>query len=537
MGKVFQRLTFNLGGPVIRQETLNGIDYTVVPTNMLAEGVWEGSGGKVLYLGEELSKSAPAWNHKPLVIYHPKSVDGKPISACEPNVLNTRACGLILNSKYDDKLRTEAWIDPKRADAIDRRVMKAINSRQVIECSTGLWSDNEDASGEFNGKPYDVIARNYLPDHLAILPDKVGAYPASAGGGMLQINAASTDPESMQEAYLNSLKRFLATSGLQWTNNELSYSAIGRQLHDLIATKYGKPGKYFQGSIHEIFKNRIVFGMDDGEPGLYMLQYEVKGDEVQLKGSATKVKQVVKYQANDSEAYAGNESGDLVLVTQEERMSFNKKDHLASLKAGGWSDAELVELDKLPDSILEGVRPKTDESPASKLIKNEGKKDEETEETPTPTVKAQTWDEIIANAAPEVQSMLEDMKESQDEQRAALINEITTNAKLGGVKFKDGYLDKKPTKELRLMAALAKGHAKPKKKSIENSDEEDFILPQGPANFVGNAGADEEELTTNEEEGEESFSGPVAPKMFKINDDMYDDEEEPAPKKNKRKAV
>jgi hypothetical protein len=104
---VFQRIVVNVGGPC-RTEMLDGREHLVVPMVMMKEGVWAGSGGPKFYRKVELAKACPSWNHKPVVVYHPQK-NGQMISACSPDILNTRGCGIVLNTKWeDDKQKSEA---------------------------------------------------------------------------------------------------------------------------------------------------------------------------------------------------------------------------------------------------------------------------------------------------------------------------------------------------------------------------------------------------------------------------------------------
>ena len=62
-----------------------------------------------------------------------------------------------------------------------------------MEVSTGLFTENEEVHGEFRGKPYIAVARNYRPDHLAWLPDQIGACSLAAGCGTLKLNQAKAE--------------------------------------------------------------------------------------------------------------------------------------------------------------------------------------------------------------------------------------------------------------------------------------------------------------------------------------------------------
>jgi hypothetical protein len=64
--------------------------------------------------------------------------------------------------------------------------MTKIRQKQPIEVSTGLFTTNYAANpgSNYKGRPYSHIARNYVPDHLAILLDQVGACSIQDGCGI-----------------------------------------------------------------------------------------------------------------------------------------------------------------------------------------------------------------------------------------------------------------------------------------------------------------------------------------------------------------
>lgn len=216
---MYQNLTVNITGKS-RREKLEGKEYDVVPAVILAEGVWEGSGGPILYTKEENKKWANSWNHKPVVVYHPTDADGKSLSACDPVILNTRKVGMILNTKCtkEGQLKTEVWVDRVRVKEVDARVSKLITKGDPIESSTGLELDLVKKKGVHNDVEYVGTATNYRPDHLAILPDRKGAFPVTAGGGLFQNegkDGALTDEEfaAWNSAFTEKQRKRLARTG------------------------------------------------------------------------------------------------------------------------------------------------------------------------------------------------------------------------------------------------------------------------------------------------------------------------------------
>lgn len=169
----------------IQTKELEGRPHFVVPMVMVVEGVLNGSNGPLLYPADELARSVIAWNGRPVVVDHP-SLHGVSYAG-DPVVFNRQKIGTVFNASMDGRrLKAEAWIDAERVAVVDRRVLDTIYNRQMMEVSTGLFTDNDEASGEFNGTRYLAVARNYRPDHLAVLPDKIGACSIADGAGLVR---------------------------------------------------------------------------------------------------------------------------------------------------------------------------------------------------------------------------------------------------------------------------------------------------------------------------------------------------------------
>jgi len=174
-----------------RREWRDGRAYLVAPVSLLVPGVLSGSKGALYYPPDEIARNVDAWDGVPLTIGHPQ-VNGQNVSAkASGKHVGTVHAPAIRNGK----LAGEGWFDVERLRAADVRVLDALERGDRIEVSTGLFTSNEPAplGASHNGRPYDFIARNYRPDHLAILPDQVGACSVSDGCGVNVTNLACCD--------------------------------------------------------------------------------------------------------------------------------------------------------------------------------------------------------------------------------------------------------------------------------------------------------------------------------------------------------
>lgn len=198
--ETLDQAVFNLAGVASRRETLYDREFIVVPATILVEGVLNGSRGSLYYPHQEIARSVGSWNYVPLVYNHPKDPStGQNISARSAKVLDKDQFGYIFNARFErNAIKCEAWFDiasTKKIDAQNRTdVYQRLVSGQPIELSTGLFTDNEPAMGgaAFNGRKYESIARNYRPDHLAVLPTERGACSINDGCG-INVNQCGGD--------------------------------------------------------------------------------------------------------------------------------------------------------------------------------------------------------------------------------------------------------------------------------------------------------------------------------------------------------
>lgn len=183
-------LTANLGKA--RREVLNGREYLVAPLSLLVPGVLNGSQGPLYYPPDEVAKNHDAWNGMPIVLWHP-TLDGVPVSARRPDVLNEYQLGWVYNATADGRLTAEGWFDVEMVRKVDNakltpgdRVLPKLLAGKPIELSTGLFTTNYPARPDatHNGRHYAYVARDYRPDHLAVLPDQVGACSLADGCGV-----------------------------------------------------------------------------------------------------------------------------------------------------------------------------------------------------------------------------------------------------------------------------------------------------------------------------------------------------------------
>ena len=197
-------VTANLGAGATRK-TLKGRSYLVADATIMPPGggVMNGSQGALFYPPEEQRRDVGAWNDIPLTLHHPfDPISGKHLSANAPGVLDRQGLGFIRRDRLEgDKRRVKAWFDEAETKGKAPEVYNRLVKGESIELSTGLYTDNIPArpGSNFQGKPYDFVAVNYRPDHLAILPDQQGACSRRDGCGVFNATGLRNAGTDMDE--------------------------------------------------------------------------------------------------------------------------------------------------------------------------------------------------------------------------------------------------------------------------------------------------------------------------------------------------
>jgi len=124
------------------------------------------------------------WNGVPLTASHP--LDGDEfVTANSPEIIETFSIGRVFNTTFENgSLKAEAWIDVQKANKIDKGIISKIKNEKEFEVSTGFLANEESESGVSNGVEYSVLFRNIRPDHMALLPNEVGACSWKDGCGI-----------------------------------------------------------------------------------------------------------------------------------------------------------------------------------------------------------------------------------------------------------------------------------------------------------------------------------------------------------------
>lgn len=221
---------------------MNGRDYMVFPVVLVVAGVLNG-----MDLPEsEIERSVPGWNGRPVTVRHPTSY-GNYVSANSPDILAKFAVGFIFNVAMRDggKLVGEAWIDGKRLSELGfSDLLERLVNGDLCEVSTGYFCDVTPEEGVKDGKEYFGVQSKLVPDHLALLPDQIGACSVEDGCGIPRVNnnGGSMSEEMIEQiegdaapGAVSEVEEVASDEAVEVVANEVADVTLPDGLSDLLA--------------------------------------------------------------------------------------------------------------------------------------------------------------------------------------------------------------------------------------------------------------------------------------------------------------
>jgi len=401
-------LKANMAGN-IRSDVLEGRDCWIMPVVMMTEGVHNGSAGSVYYPAEELEKYPEVWNHKPVVIHHPEE-NGEPVIASSPEVSNTTKVGMLFNTRFEGgRLKADAWIYKDRLQEVAPAVHHRINAGQVLEVSTGLFFDPTNESGVWNGENYTFRAENLRPDHLAILPDEIGACSVADGAGIPRLNQRSS---------------VLYNRVMAYAENEESVFDVMDQVRQKLEEEIERRGPEGEldpmAFVEDVFTDPgyVVYSRSD-RPGKYFKRdFTIDDGKVELAdrdNTQEVIRKVVYQEVND--------------------MTDNSKVE------------ELSEKFEQLSQTVQTLATNMEQAQAAT---------QETEEDDSQTSQSTTVEEYVKAAPDGIREPLEDALGLANQQRKELIETLTANE---SCPFSEDELKTKPTAELQKLSSWTANQA------------------------------------------------------------------------------
>lgn len=348
----------------IKETEHQGKEYLVVPVIMMVEGVHNGSDGPILHTINELGKIPDSWNGRPITISHPQINDNN-VSANIPEVIDSVMVGQVYNTFVeDDKLKAEAWLDKERLQEVSPKTYEDIKEGKVIEVSVGIFSDQEEVEGEWKGEKYHAIAYNYRPDHLALLPEEIGACSINDGCG-IRVNNKHNEKKGVKNEVMEDLFRKVNEQGFSVHNLQKIIVNEDGYLERIDAVRmalYSRDRQDMYHYLEELYGTTVIYSTrKEGSLKMYKQSYTIDdNDLVTFVGDPIEVikKVDISYIENNSE-------GVIRLKTNKKEVKMstekclpcieNKVNALIANKAGHYKEDDREWLSKLDESQLDKI--------------------------------------------------------------------------------------------------------------------------------------------------------------------------------------
>ena len=412
----------------IRREQLNGVDHIVVPVVMMVEGVHRGSHGPILHLAEDLGRYPESWDGMPVTIGHPL-VGDQYVSANSPTVLQDWAVGRIFNTQITGSaLRAEAWLDEAALERVSETTLQRLNDGEIIEVSIGVFSDEEMVTGTWNNERYTAIARNHRPNHLALLPDEVGACSIADGCG-IRVNKQEKTKVETQEISINKEnqeKILKELNRIGFSVNELGYGEIREKIGSAV---YGLDGNGLDHYVEEVYPDYFVYAQFNNriEPRarkLYKQSYSIDNSgEVKLDGEPTNVKREISYSAIP-QTNGRVKAERLIQKNSNMCTECVKKlaDSLINNKATAWNEDDREFLEAQSEEKLEKMTVPQEQQVNTAVVKPTRE-----EILAVFNEKPMSNDEFLSLASPEVRIQIQEGLELRTNQKNEMVSQIIAN--------------------------------------------------------------------------------------------------------------
>lgn len=344
----YRTLSFkvNAEGVNLKTAQLNDQEHLVVPVVALVEGVLHPANaeGPELALASEFGRFPDGWNGRPVILGHPKNSEGKAVTANSPDLYNSSVVGHMFNAKISKKrLKAEMWINTKKAG---KDLLKRFKE-DVVEVSTGLYAQSEETNGKYEGKTYESIWRNIVPDHLAILSEgTLGACSIEDGCGAPRLNQdigdttmlkdncscdAKTETRVLDKFFKSLTGWFKSKTDIK----DLELTDMDRRVALEAALKVASPEEY--AYVMAVYNNHFVYmcyKRDGGGSHVYDRGYSiVEGGAITLSQDVVEVRAETDYVPLVVKANESDQQGDIDMTPEQKQQAEKDKTTLETLTA------------------------------------------------------------------------------------------------------------------------------------------------------------------------------------------------------------
>lgn len=263
----------------ITRETIEGIDFTVIPSRTLPKDVVMNS---IMYPSEEVEAAISTLDMSPVTIGHPV-VNGKFAPASDP--ISQAAYGILgahnrVKGKTDDgRWVVEKLIPTEQLQNTERgkKLAEAIKNKTPIHTSTGVYLTKEPEIGvNAMGQEYTSRAKIDRFDHDAILLNEVGAATPEQGVGIF-VNE-SGESEEAEVMYVN------LSSGDDFS---MSSNGMRMKLQDAARKQFNPEEDDDMWIYVEDFNETKAIVCQKNKQ--FVVEYKMVGDEIEFIGELKKV--------------------------------------------------------------------------------------------------------------------------------------------------------------------------------------------------------------------------------------------------------
>lgn len=263
----------------IRTETIEGVEFTVIPSRTLPKDVVMNS---IMYPSEEVEAAISTLDMSPVTIGHPV-VNGKFAPASDP--ISQAAYGILgahnrVKGKTDDgRWVVEKLIPTEQLQNTERgkKLAEAIKHKRPIHTSTGVYLTKEPEIGvNAMGQEYTSRAKIDRFDHDAILLNEVGAATPEQGVGIF-VNASGEEEET-EVMYVN------LSSGDDFS---MSSNGMRMKLQDAARKQFNPEDDDDMWIYVEDFNETKAIVCQKNKQ--FAVEYKMVGDEIEFVGELKKV--------------------------------------------------------------------------------------------------------------------------------------------------------------------------------------------------------------------------------------------------------
>ena len=270
----------------IRKETIEGVEFTVLPSKTLPPDIVMNGG---LYKADDVKATIDTLNMTPVTIGHPQ-INGKFVDAYDSlaqakyglggafnKVVGQDANGVWNVEKY---IPTEIMLNTQRGKALQA----AIDKNEPIHTSTGVYLNRKPCKGvTANSQEYDWEAEIIQFNHDAILLNEPGAATPAQGVGLF-VNQAGDEVEVFT-VQVN------LSSGIDFTQGaEATRSKISEAAKELFCKS--EDGKECWVYVDDFNNDTAVICIDDKQ---FSVSYKIIGDKAEISGDLIEVKREKSY--------------------------------------------------------------------------------------------------------------------------------------------------------------------------------------------------------------------------------------------------